>query len=319
MSAISTKSTKKQKRRIAILDSGVGGLSIALPYAKYLAEHVPSSKADSKEAALTIDYLADTGFFPYGTKPKEQLINRVTALVSAYLDRHPDCEQLIIACNTASTLCLAALREAFELPIIGVVPALKPACELSAKPTVGLLATVATIDRRYVDELMKQFGQGKELIKVGSQNLVQLAEQQLRSGATIEHADQLVQKVSSDLEPFRKALLADRLDTIVLGCTHFPWLRQTIADLLSDNLHSPMRLLDSTAAIIRRSLDLLGESSLLLGLDNPSLSLVPRITSNNDECSKSFAACYHTSAPDSKDIALLSQIFGHTSYLAVKP
>lgn len=239
----------KTPARIAVLDSGVGGLSIAVPYAHW------ASSASSQP--LTIDYLADTGYYPYGTKPKPALIRRVIALVTAYLRRHPDCQQLIIACNTASTLCLDALRQTFALPIIGVVPALKPACKASTKPTIGLLATEATVERRYIDDLMGQFGGDKSLIKVGSQSLVALAEQLLHqpSGTTAAESAQLLRAISADLEPFREPLRMGTLDTIVLGCTHFPWVQDTVRSLLPDA--TPLTLLDSTAAIIRRSVELL--------------------------------------------------------------
>lgn len=215
---------------------------------------------DLAHERIIIDYIADPGFYPYGTKAQDELIPRVLKVIAAYLKRRPDGRQLIVACNTASTLCLDALRQQFALPIIGVVPALKPACAATDKPQVGLLATEATIDRAYVDALMADYGQGKALIKVGSPQLVELAEQVLAGGSGQPIDPQIMPDISHDLEPFRQAMRRGELDTIVLGCTHFPWLKATLTSLLPDT--PPLRLLDSTVAIIRRSLDLLVEPAL---------------------------------------------------------
>lgn len=246
--------TPAARPRLALLDSGVGGLSIAVPLSQRLG------------GAAVIDYLADTQFYPYGTKAQPELIRRVLAVVGAYLAKHPDCQQLIVACNTASTLCLDALRGAFALPIIGVVPALKPACGASAKPKVGLLATEATVARPYIDELMADFGQGKGLVKVGSQSLVDLAERLLHDpyAPATAATSALLKSLNGELAPLRRAIHAGELDTVVLGCTHFPWLKAILAIMLNPSPSSgtstgadqPVHLLDSTCAIIRRSLEL---------------------------------------------------------------
>lgn len=265
------------KPRIALLDSGVGGLSIAVPYSQHMVGKV------------TVDYLADNGHYPYGTKAQPELIRRVLAVVAAYLAKHPDCQQLIVACNTASTLCLDALRSAYTLPIIGVVPALKPACAESEQPQVGLLATKATVARPYIDELMAKFGGGKQLIKIGSQSLVDLAERLLADPTAPADATTtaLLRELHAELHPLRTALNRGEMDTIVLGCTHFPWLKATLRILLTSEADPDLKLMDSTIAIIRRSLEVAGLQAI------PSEPAADEIML---PAPGAIAGCYYTTA-----------------------
>lgn len=293
------KSDKQAGPRIALLDSGVGGLSIAVPLSWQLAQ----------QKQVSIDYLADTAYYPYGTKAQPELIRRVLAVVAAYLTKHPDCQQLIVACNTASTLCLDALRDRFALPIIGVVPALKPACASSQKPAVGLLATKATVNRHYIDELMAKFGQGKKLVKVGSQSLVNLAEHLLKDPEAPASSDtvDMLRQLNTELEPLRRAFNGGKLDTIVLGCTHFPWLKATLHSLLPSRSSQDLKFLDSTEAIIRRSLEVAGLSAAAPAdlAENIQLPL-PR----------SIAGCYFITKP-SCQTSFASELFATSAHLPI--
>lgn len=213
---------------ILVFDSGVGALSII----EELRRHLPGA---------SITYASDNAFFPYGTKPDEALVERVDNVLAALL-AHCAPDLAVIACNTASTVALPIIREHFSLPIVGVVPAIKPAGELTRSNVIGLLATPATIKRPYTQELIENFAADSEVIAVGSSELVDLAEAKLR-GTTVS-SDSL-QKV---LHPFFEHPDFSRMDTLVLACTHFPLLKEEI----SQQLPHTIRLIDSGFAIARR-------------------------------------------------------------------
>ena len=218
--------------KIAIIDSGVGGLSIYQAIKKELPEQ---------------DYLfvSDNQAFPYGTKPAEQLKTRVFEIVERVIQQfNPDL--LVIACNTASTVVLPLLREHFSLPIVGVVPAIKPAAKQSKTKKIGLLATPATINRSYTDELIQEFASDCEVIRVGSSRLVEIAEDKL-AGRAVN-----TEQITEILEPF---IEAEELDSIVLACTHFPLLNKEIESILEVNSHS-IKLVDSGQGIANRVVQL---------------------------------------------------------------
>ncbi len=213
---------------IAIFDSGVGGLSIyqriklKLPDCKYV-------------------FVSDNEAYPYGTKSEDELLQRVPEVVARIIKQYqPDI--LIVACNTASTVVLPLLREQFKLPIVGVVPAIKPACKISKTKHIGLLATPGTIKRSYTELLIKQYAADCTITKVGSSKLVELAEQKLYGG--IVDLDILKAEVSS--------ILNDNLiDIVVLACTHFPLLNNEIRSLFNVNNHK-IELINSGDGIAKR-------------------------------------------------------------------
>ncbi len=214
--------------KIAIFDSGVGGLSI------YFA--VSELRPDCEYF-----FVSDNQAFPYGIKPEEELKHRVIDVVGRIIKQsNPDC--LIIACNTASTVVLPLLRSQFSLPIIGVVPAIKPASKLTTTKKIGLLATPATIGREYTNQLIQDFAADCEITKIGSSKLVQIAEHKLQSG--IVDLDQIEQELLD--------FLANKdIDVIVLACTHFPLLNNEIERLFNVKNH-PVILVDSGQAIAKR-------------------------------------------------------------------
>lgn len=191
---------------ILVFDSGVGGLTVyrelkqLLPHCNYL-------------------YCFDNAFFPYSEKNEQQIISR-TLKICQYFQDHYAPDIMIIACNTASTVALPALRAAFRCHIVGTVPAIKPAALLSRTKTIGLLATKGTIARPYVADLIHNYAQTCRVEKIGTTKLVELAEQKLHG-----HSVDLL-ALWRELSPWHKR--AD-LDTVILGCTHFPLLTQEIA------------------------------------------------------------------------------------------
>ncbi len=196
-------------RPILIFDSGVGGLSVLRP----IRAQLPTAP---------IVYAADSAGYPYGIKSEAEIASRVPALLGRLAERF-DPELIVIACNTASTIALDAVRAALDLPIVGTVPAIKPAAERSRTRTFGVLGTDATVRQPYVDRLAEQFASDCTILRHGSAELVELAEAKVRGAAT-------------DPEAYRRILagLLDQpggsdVDTIVLACTHFPLVEQELA------------------------------------------------------------------------------------------
>ena len=222
---------------VGIFDSGVGGLTIA----EAVAERLPG---------VSLAYVADNRNFPYGLLTDEEVVAKTLAAASQLAASAP-LVALVIACNTASTVALSALREALSpLPIVGVVPAIKPAAAASRSGTIGLLATPGTVRRPYVDALLREHGHGVRLLRLGSSELVRLAEAKLR-GEPIDRA-----VVAAELRPLfaESPSGAARLDTVVLGCTHFPLLRAELAAVAP----WPVAWRDSGAAVATRTAHVLG-------------------------------------------------------------
>ncbi|GAA3551318.1 glutamate racemase [Zobellella aerophila] len=217
---------------ILIFDSGMGGLSIyrevrkALPGHRYL-------------------YLFDNACFPYGELSEQQLVARVVELLESFTRQHR-VDLVVIACNTASTHVLPALRELLSIPVVGVVPAIKPAAEHSrrqGKGRIGLLATPGTVARRYTAELIQNFAADLDVSLLGTTELVKMAEDKLAGEPVV------LARLARILAPWQGE---GGPDTLVLGCTHFPLLSEEIQQLLPD-----VTLVDSGQAIARRVSNLL--------------------------------------------------------------
>ena len=216
---------------VLVFDSGVGGLSVHDEVRQLLPD-------------LHYLYAFDNEGFPYGEKSEDYIVERVVAVVDAITKRFP-LALVIIACNSASTVSLPALRERFEFPVVGVVPAIKPAARLTRNGVVGLLATRGTVKRPYTHELVAQFARECKIEMLGSAELVELAEAKLH-GEEVELAD-----VRRAVQPWLR--MKEPPDTVVLGCTHFPLLRDELQMVLPEGT----RLVDSGAAIARRTVWLL--------------------------------------------------------------
>ncbi|HJS39776.1 MAG TPA: glutamate racemase [Sphingomicrobium sp.] len=194
---------------ILFFDSGVGGLSVLGPTRTLLPQ-------------APIVYAADSAGFPYGTKTEAELAEHVPALLGRLAERFRP-RIAVIACNTASTIALDHARDALDLPIVGTVPAIKPAAEMSKTRVIGVLGTEATVRQPYVDNLAARFASDCMIIRHGSAELVALAEAKL-AGKPIDPA-----AIAAAVEPLKRA---ETLDTVVLACTHFPLLSDELADAL---------------------------------------------------------------------------------------
>ncbi|MFT7409699.1 MAG: glutamate racemase [Oleispira sp.] len=207
-----------------IFDSGVGGFSVF----KHIRQALPG---------LDTCYLMDNLLFPYGIQPDDILIERIVSLCKVACTVE-SIDVIVIACNTASTLALPSLRKVFDIPIIGVVPAIKTAAQQSQNRHIALLATPATIDRPYIDQLILDHAGNCKVERIGSSQLVELAEKFWLS----ERLD--IEALKSTLLPW---IESDGLDQIILGCTHFPLLSGEIS-----KLYPHIGLIDSGHAIASR-------------------------------------------------------------------
>jgi glutamate racemase len=215
-------------RPLLIFDSGVGGLSVA-----------GAIRAALPQAPLI--YVADAAGYPYGTKPASLIEARVPALLGRVAERF-DPELIVIACNTASTIALDAVRTALDLPIVGTVPAIKPAAALSRSRTIGVLGTEATVRQPYVDRLAAEFAADCRVLRHGSAELVDLAEAHLRG----ERADR--RTYARVLDGLLGEEGGEAIDTIVLACTHFPLVEKELAAAAP----RPLAFVDGKEGIARR-------------------------------------------------------------------
>lgn len=248
---------------IAIFDSGVGGLSIY----QQIKQQLPDSQ---------YIFVSDNLAFPYGTKPEDELCERVLDVVERVIHQYqPDL--FVVACNTASTVVLPLLREKFDLPIVGVVPAIKPAAQLSKSKHIGLLATPATIKRDYTNQLIQEFAADCQIVRVGSSRLVQIAEDKLY-GRGVD-----IQQIEQELTPFLKQ---KNLDILVLACTHFPLLNKEIESIFKAN--ADVKIIDSGEGIARRVSQLMNELEIKYSNKRPSLAVFTQLQTISPELLKTI-------------------------------
>ena len=217
---------------VLFFDSGVGGLSILEPAQKLLPN-------------MPVVYAADRAGFPYGTKTEAEVAARVPALLGRLVERYRP-RIAVIACNTASTIALAAVRAALDIPVVGTVPAIKPAALSSKTRVIGVLGTEATVRQPYVDRLAAEHGADCTILRHGSAALVALAEAKLRGEPL-------------DPEIARTALLGlieqrrgKEMDSIVLACTHFPLVQPELEEAARGLGARPLAFLHGGDGISRR-------------------------------------------------------------------
>ena len=232
--------------RIGIFDSGVGGLSV-----------LAAIRAKLPDEAFI--YCCDNLNFPYGTKSDEEVVQYSTE-VSLRFVRAAGLDLLVVACNTMSTVALQQIRQTVACPVIGVVPAVKPASAMSRSKVIGVLATPATVRRPYLDTLIRDFAADCTVLKAGSVVLVELAEGKMR-GESVNLA--LIRQEMAPL--FVEQSDGSRIDTVVLGCTHFPLLREE----LSQAAPWPVTWIDSGDAIAQRVVQLRSELNIPASADMP--------------------------------------------------
>ena len=245
--------------RILIFDSGVGGLSVA-------------ARVHEAMPHVSIVYLADNAAFPYGDQPESVVIERCCTLIAVALAQYP-CDAIVVACNTASTIALPHLRAITEVPVVGVVPPVKPAAAQTLNHRIGLLATPATVRRPYIDQLIGEFAADCQVERVGHPGLVQWAEGLVR-GVPVPQAE---------LDRAVAGLRDAGVDTVVLGCTHYSLL----LDNLKRSLPGVKFWVDSGEAIARRV-------AWLLAQVHPA---VDALAEHDTSCTPVVAALFSGSSP----------------------
>jgi len=222
-------------RPIGIFDSGLGGLSVYREIRALLPHE-------------DVIYYADCGYCPYGTRPPGE-INERSEIISRYLIQH-DAKVIVVACNTASSVAIWHLRETFpDVSFIGLEPAVKPAVERTRSGRVGVLATPRTVAGERLRWLIERFANGVEVHSVAATGLVELVEAGVLEGDVVQAA----------LKPLLDPMVEVGVDEVVLGCTHYPFLRGEIERYLGADIE----VIDSGLAIARRTQFLLEEANAL--------------------------------------------------------
>ncbi len=219
---------------IGIFDSGLGGLTIYTEIHKLLPHE-------------NIVYLADSKNAPYGGKSKEQIIE-ISVKNTEFLLKN-NCKLIVVACNTASTNAVKYLREHYEVPIIRVQPAIKPAALNTKTKVVGMLATKGTLESELLFETAQRFASGVKVVERVGEGLVDL----------IENGKMESPEMTQLLKKYVEPMLDHNIDQLVLGCTHYPFLTEQIREITGEGV----QIIDSGEAIARQTRVILEQEGLL--------------------------------------------------------
>ncbi|WP_394204333.1 glutamate racemase [Shewanella waksmanii] len=240
---------------ILVFDSGIGGLTVL----EQIQQRLPHSH---------YTYLFDNARLPYGELSEQTLVDGALQLILPVSEK-VRADIIVIACNTASTILLPQLRARTSIPVVGVVPAIKPAAQISITKRIGLLATPATVSRAYTQDLIDQFAAQCFVGLFGSSELVEMAEAKM-AGKPID-----LVRLSQIIAPIIEA----NIDTLVLGCTHFPILAAEIKSALGHKV----QLLDSGLAIAARVVELSGVTESAVERNKATGSMKAFYTTDIDE------------------------------------
>jgi glutamate racemase len=226
--------TLQNNNLIGVFDSGVGGISVL----KHIHALLPNED---------LIYFADSKYAPYGNKTQTEITARCFAISDFLLQKR--LKSLVVACNTATAAAIDAMRTKYDLPIIGMEPAVKPAAEASKNGVIGVLATVGTLKSAQFAALLESYGRN---VKVVTQACVGLVE-------CIERGELNAPETKALIRQYTAPLLAEGADTIVLGCTHYPFVKHVIQDVVGDKI----TLIDTGAAVAKQLRSQLIEKNLL--------------------------------------------------------
>ena len=219
---------------IGIFDSGVGGISVL----KHIHALLPHED---------LIYLADSKYAPYGNKTAQEITQRCLILSDDLLQKNV--KAIVVACNTATAAAINELRETFDIPIIGMEPAVKPAAEASKNGVIGVLATVGTLKSAQFAALLESYGRNVKVVTQGCVGLVEC----------IERGELHTPETKALIRLYTAPLLAEGADTIVLGCTHYPFVKEVIQDIVGEEI----TLIDTGAAVAKQLKRQLEEKILL--------------------------------------------------------
>lgn len=234
-------------RPIGVYDSGFGGLSVW----RELHRALPCE---------SLIYLGDGKNCPYGSQPANRIQALAEQSVRELVDR--GCKMVVVACNTATAVAISHLRATFDIPIVGLEPAVKPACAMTRTKVVGVIATERSLKGEKFLSTVARYGQGVEVIKAVGEGFVEAVERNEEQHPATE------MRVRNVVEP----IIERGADVIVLGCTHYPFLRDVISRVVGDR---DVAIIDSGAAVEKRVESLLDEYNLRAAADNkPRLEFI---------------------------------------------
>lgn len=230
---------------IGIMDSGVGGLSVFREIRKALPEE-------------RFIYFSDNAHCPYGEKSTEYIQERCRKITEMMISKGADA--MVIACNTATAAAIAMLRENFSIPFIGMEPAVKPAALGTKSGVIGVLATAGTLKASKYLDTRDRFTEGITVVEHVGRGFVELVESGELSGP---HAESVVKE---SLKPLMEA----GADTIVLGCTHYPFLLPILQKIAGPDI----RFIDPAPAVTRHLIDVLAQNNIGLTDSEPDIELI---------------------------------------------
>lgn len=229
------------KAPIGIFDSGVGGLSVL----RHIREELPHEN---------LLYVADSAHAPYGGKSPQEIQARSLALTEFLVGQ--GAKAIVVACNTATAAAIGLLRERFSLPVIGMEPAVKPAVTATRSGVVGVLATTGTLKSAQFAALLESYGKNVRVVTQGCPGLVEC----------VERGELDAPETRELLRHYIEPLLAEGADTLVLGCTHYPFLKPLIEELTAGRVV----LIDTGAAVARQVRRRIEEAGLATSGHAPS-------------------------------------------------
>jgi len=260
-------------KNIGVFDSGVGGLWIL----KYLREKLPE---------YNYIFLGDQAHVPYGSRSQEE-IQKFSEEITKFLISK-DCQLIVVACNTASGASLKSLREKFpQIKFVGMEPAVKPAVETTETGKVGVLATPATFQSELYNSVVERFSHGAELFKDTCPGLVE----------EIEKGNLNSEKVKDILKNALSPMIKNGIDTVVLGCTHYPFVIPTIKEIVGEKV----KVIDPTPAIARQVGKILDEMELE-GIEQGELELADELA--EDETKKGTTEIYTSGVKEEMELLL---------------
>lgn len=219
---------------IGVFDSGVGGLTL-LPALQQL---LPQEK---------FLYVSDDAHAPYGLKTREEIVERCNIIVQALIDK--GCKVIVVACNTATTNAIEILRATYSIPFIGIEPAIKPAALNSKTKVVGVLATQGTLSSALFTQTSAAYTQDVLVVEQVGNGLVE----------AIETGPLDDPKLATLVGSYLKPMLEQNMDTLVLGCTHYPLLLPLLKKILPNNI----QIIDSAVAVAKQTHRILEKNQLL--------------------------------------------------------
>ncbi len=246
----------QNEKPIGLFDSGIGGTSIWSEVNKLLPNEHTIYLADSKNA-------------PYGQRTKQEIINLSFKNIDLLLNK--GCKTVIVACNTATTNAIVEIRKQFNIPIIGIEPAIKPAALLTKTSKIGILATKGTITSEFFASKVKLYHDIEIYEQIGY-NLVQL----------IENGDKESPELLQLLKSYINPMIDQGIDTLVLGCTHYPYLKPLITTFIPSHI----QVIDSGKAVAKQTENILKQNQLLSSRKEKGTALF--YTNSNPEILKKF-------------------------------